>query len=155
MSLGHRSSVLTVDKANTHILHSADAALAWGAQIASTFVAGDVIALRGNLGAGKTQITRGIVSGLGSTAEVTSPTFTLVHEYSGGRLPVFHFDFYRMESAAEVLSTGWDEILAEPGVVIVEWADLFPELMPSTTRWFHIEPLPDGQRRVTEEASVT
>ena len=68
---------------------------------------------------------------------------------------MFHFDFYRMESAAEVLSTGWDEILAEPGVVIVEWADLFPELMPSTTRWFHIEPLPDGQRRVTEEASVT
>lgn len=143
-----------MEQAVTQILRSADEALAWGAQIASSLAAGEVIALCGNLGAGKTQVTRGIVTGLGSKTEVTSPTFTLVHEYLGGRLPVFHFDFYRMKSAAEVLSTGWDEILAEPGIVIVEWADLFPELMPPGTRWFHIEALPDGQRRVTEGASV-
>ncbi|MBL9178556.1 MAG: tRNA (adenosine(37)-N6)-threonylcarbamoyltransferase complex ATPase subunit type 1 TsaE [Verrucomicrobiaceae bacterium] len=131
-------------------LATADDAHAWGAQLAPTLVAGDVIALCGNLGAGKTQITRGIVAGMGSHADVTSPTFTLVHEYVDGRLPVFHFDFYRMENAAEVIGIGWDEFFSEPGVIIVEWADMFPGLMPPSTRWFHIEALPDGSRRVTE-----
>ncbi|MBE2287652.1 MAG: tRNA (adenosine(37)-N6)-threonylcarbamoyltransferase complex ATPase subunit type 1 TsaE [Prosthecobacter sp.] len=131
-------------------LATADDAHTWGTQLAPTLAPGDVIALCGNLGAGKTQITRGIVEGMQSKAEVTSPTFTLVHEYLDGRLPVFHFDFYRMESAAEVIGIGWDEFLSEPGVIIVEWADMFPDLMPPNTRWFHIEALPDGSRRVTE-----
>jgi len=131
-------------------LVTADEARTWGMQLANSLSAGDVIALCGNLGAGKTQITRGIVAGMNSQAEVTSPTFTLVHEYLDGRLPVFHFDFYRMESAAEVIGIGWDEFFAEPGVIIVEWADMFPDLMPPNTRWFHIETLPDGSRRVTE-----
>ena len=131
-------------------LHTADEAHAWGMQLSLTLAAGDVIALCGNLGAGKTQITRGIVAGMGSNAEVTSPTFTLVHEYLDGRLPVFHFDFYRMESAAEVIGIGWDEFLSEPGVIIVEWADMFPDLLPPGTRWFHIEAQPDGSRQVEE-----
>jgi len=131
-------------------LHTADNAYNWGMQLAPTLAAGDLIALCGNLGAGKTQITRGIVAGMESKAAVTSPTFTLVHEYLDGRLPVFHFDFYRMESAAEVIGIGWDEFLTEPGVIIVEWADMFPDLMPPNTLWFHIEALPDGSRRVTE-----
>jgi len=131
-------------------LATAEDAHAWGMQLATTLVTGDVIALCGNLGAGKTQITRGIVAGMESKAAVTSPTFTLVHEYRDGRLPVFHFDFYRMESAAEVIGIGWDEFLTEPGVIIVEWADMFPDLMPPDTHWFHIEALPDGSREVTE-----
>lgn len=131
-------------------LATADDAHTWGMQLAPTLVAGDVIALCGNLGAGKTQITRGIVAGMESKADVTSPTFTLVHEYLDGRLPVFHFDFYRMETAAEVLGVGWDEFLTEPGVIIVEWADMFPELLPPNTRWFQIEAQPDGSRMVTE-----
>jgi tRNA threonylcarbamoyladenosine biosynthesis protein TsaE len=131
-------------------LRTSDDAHAWGTQLAPTLAAGDVIALCGNLGAGKTQITRGIVAGMESQAAVTSPTFTLVHEYLDGRLPVFHFDFYRMESAAEVIGIGWDEFLTEPGIIIVEWADMFPDLMPPNTRWFHIEALPNGSRRVTE-----
>jgi len=131
-------------------LTTADDAHIWGTHLAPTLAAGDVIALCGNLGAGKTQITRGIVVGMGSKAAVTSPTFTLVHEYLDGRLPIFHFDFYRMESAAEVIGIGWDEFLTEPGVIIVEWADMFPDLMPPNARWFHIEALPDGSRRVTE-----
>jgi len=131
-------------------LCTTDEAHAWGTRLAPTLATGNVIALCGNLGAGKTQITRGIVAGMESKATVTSPTFTLIHEYLDGRLPVFHFDFYRMESAAEVIGIGWDEFLTESGVIIVEWADMFPDLMPTNTRWFHIEALPDGSRRVTE-----
>ncbi|MDP1591454.1 MAG: tRNA (adenosine(37)-N6)-threonylcarbamoyltransferase complex ATPase subunit type 1 TsaE [Prosthecobacter sp.] len=136
-------------------LTTADDAHVWGMQLAPTLAAGDVVALCGNLGAGKTQITRGIVAGMESKAAVTSPTFTLVHEYLDGRLPVFHFDFYRMESAAEVIGIGWDEFLTEPGVIIVEWADMFPDLMPPNTRWFHIEALPDGSRSVTESSKAS
>ena len=131
-------------------LQTADDAHAWGMQLAPALAAGDVIALCGTLGAGKTQITRGIVSGMNSQAAVTSPTFTLVHEYLDGRLPVFHFDFYRMDSAAEVIGIGWDEFLTEPGVIIVEWADMFPDLLPPNTRWFNIDLLPDGARSVNE-----
>lgn len=134
------------------LLSSPEATHAWGRDLAATLRAGDVIALCGQLGAGKTQASMGIVAGLGSQAAVTSPTFTLVHEYLDGRLPVFHFDFYRMERAEEVLGLGWDEILDEPGVVIVEWADLFPALMPPGTRWFDLSPLPDGTRLVQERA---
>ena len=137
------------------LLSTPNEAHAWGMQLSLTLAAGDVIALCGNLGAGKTQITRGIVAGMGSKADVTSPTFTLVHEYLDGRLPVFHFDFYRMESPAEVIGIGWDEFLSEPGVIIVEWADMFPDLLPPGTRWFHIEAQPDGSRQVEERPTAS
>lgn len=137
------------------LLKTADEAHAWGLKLADTLAEGDVVALCGTLGAGKTQITRGIVAGMNSESDVTSPTFTLVHEYRDGRLPVFHFDFYRMESAAEVIGIGWDDILAEPGVVIVEWADLFPDLLPPHTRWFQIDIQPDGSRVVTESSQTS
>ncbi|MBX7207022.1 MAG: tRNA (adenosine(37)-N6)-threonylcarbamoyltransferase complex ATPase subunit type 1 TsaE [Verrucomicrobiaceae bacterium] len=131
-------------------LRSADETFEWGRQLAGGLRAGDVIALCGNLGAGKTQATKGIVAGLGAVADVTSPTFTLVHEYGGGSLPVFHFDFYRMESEDEVVSLGWDEYLDEPGVVIVEWADRFPRLMPKNTRWFRLANVSENARTVQE-----
>ncbi|MES2596257.1 MAG: tRNA (adenosine(37)-N6)-threonylcarbamoyltransferase complex ATPase subunit type 1 TsaE [Verrucomicrobiota bacterium] len=130
------------------LLPTPDATLNWGRELAASLNAGDVVALCGNLGAGKTQATKGIVEGLGSHAAVTSPTFTLVHEYADGRLPIFHFDFYRMERAEEVLTVGWDEILDEPGVVIVEWADLFPDLLPPHARWFQFTAQADGSRVV-------
>ena len=130
------------------ILDTPEATYAWGHDLAQSLHPGSVIALCGHLGAGKTQASKGIVAGLGSAADVTSPTFTLVHEYLDGRLPAFHFDFYRMDSAAQVLTVGWDDFLDEPGVVIVEWADLFSELLPPHTRWFHFESLPTGERRV-------
>ena len=131
-------------------LATPDDAHAWGLKLADSLAEGDVVALCGTLGAGKTQITRGIVAGMNSEADVTSPTFTLVHEYRDGRLPVFHFDFYRMDHATEVIGIGWDDILAEPGIVIVEWADLFPDLLPPHTRWFQIDIQPDGSRLITE-----
>jgi tRNA threonylcarbamoyladenosine biosynthesis protein TsaE len=114
--------------------------------------AGDIIALCGQLGAGKTHVVKGLLAGLGSTEDVTSPTFSLVHEYQHARLPVFHFDFYRMKHEAELLNIGWDEYLDEPGIIVVEWADLFPALLPPHAQWFRLEALPEGGRRVTRTA---
>ncbi len=135
-------------------LATADATRKWGQALGEQLQTGDVIALCGHLGAGKTQATKGIIAGLGSKIDATSPTFTLVHEYLDGRLPVFHFDFYRMDDAAQVYTVGWDDFLDEPGVIIVEWADLFPDLLPSQTRWFVFESLPTGERRVMEKSAL-
>jgi len=119
---------------------------AHGRAAAATASDGDVIALVGQLGAGKTHWTKGFVAGLGCDSTVTSPTFGLVHEYPGGRLPVYHFDFHRIDAADELLSIGWDDYLDRPGVVIAEWADKFPTLLPSSARWIAIRHLPDGSR---------
>lgn len=112
--------------------------------------AGSVIALVGGLGAGKTHWTKGFVAGIGSMAEVTSPTFGLVHEYPGGRLPVFHLDFYRLDSAEELIALGWDELLEQDGAIIAEWGDKFPEVMPPETIWLHFTVAPDGSRTVRQ-----
>lgn len=134
------------------VLATPDDTLAFGRSIAAELRPGDVVALCGQLGAGKTHVVKGILAGLGSNEEVTSPTFSLVHEYQKARLPVFHFDFYRMEHERELLNIGWDEYLDEPGIVIVEWADLFRHLLPPQTRWYQLEALPEGGRRVTRTA---
>ena len=107
---------------------------------------GDVLALVGDLGAGKTQWVKGLAAGLGSNAEVTSPTFTLIHEYGGGRLPLYHFDCYRLESAAELLAAGLDDYLDGRGVLAIEWADKFPELIPATARWVRFT-IGEGEER--------
>lgn len=123
--------------------------IALGAEMAAALEPGDVLALAGQLGAGKTHFSKGVVAGLGGdAAAVTSPTFTLVHEYPGTRLPVFHFDFYRMDAPEEALAIGWDEYLDSGGVVLVEWADKFPGLLPDETRWWRFEILDDGGRAV-------
>src|SRR3954471_23431999 len=101
-----------------------------GAECARNAQPGDVFALIGDLGAGKTQFAKGFVAALGSDAEVTSPTFTLVHEDDGGRCPVYHFDFYRLEQPAAVLALGFDDYLTGDGICIIEWADKFPQLLP-------------------------
>ncbi len=132
-------------------IDSEAAMIAFGAEVAADLAAGDVVALVGQLGAGKTHFTKGVVSGLGGDPEaVTSPTFTLVHEYVAGcRLPVFHFDFYRMDEPGEVLGIGWEDYLDEAeGVLLVEWADKFPGLLPTGTKWFRFSLLESGARRV-------
>ena len=135
-------------------LNSMGDTLALGERLGLKAVAGDVIALCGALGAGKTHMTKGIVAGLAADQEsVSSPTFSLVQEYRGGRLPVFHFDFYRMASADEILSIGWDEYVEAGGVCVVEWADLFPGLLPVGTQWWRMECSPEGQRRAWLEES--
>lgn len=121
------------------ISNSAEATAAFGRERAQLARAGDVIALAGDLGAGKTQFVRGFVAGLGSGAVVTSPTFTLLHEYSGGRLSVYHFDFYRLENRAEALRLGLDDYLFGDGVSVIEWADRFRDLIPPRATWITFE----------------
>ena len=110
--------------------------------------AGMVFALVGDLGAGKTHWTKGLARGLGFSGDVTSPTFSLAHEYRGGRLPLFHFDFYRIESVEELLSLGWDDYLDQNGVIVAEWAGKFPPMLPEATIWLHFHLLPDGSREI-------
>lgn len=130
------------------ISDSPEGTTAAGAACARGSNKGDVIALTGDLGAGKTQFVKGFVAELRSNDQVTSPTFTLIHEYSGGRLPVYHFDFYRLESADEVARLGFDEYLFGDGVCIIEWADRFPELLPVGTRWISVEVQSESARAI-------
>ncbi|MDX1679755.1 MAG: tRNA (adenosine(37)-N6)-threonylcarbamoyltransferase complex ATPase subunit type 1 TsaE [Akkermansiaceae bacterium] len=119
-----------------------------GRQCARQAVDGSVFILSGDLGAGKTHWTKGLVAGLGSPASVTSPTFGLVHEYTGGSLPVFHFDFYRLESAEELITIGWDDYLEREGVTVIEWGERFAELIPAGATWVRIRTLEDGSREI-------
>ncbi|MGI5933518.1 MAG: tRNA (adenosine(37)-N6)-threonylcarbamoyltransferase complex ATPase subunit type 1 TsaE [Lawsonibacter sp.] len=96
---------------------------ALGAQLAARLRPGDVVAYTGDLGAGKTAFTRGIARGLGIPERVTSPTFTIVNEYEGGRLPLFHFDMYRLGDPEELFDIGWEDYLARGGVCAVEWSE--------------------------------
>ncbi len=111
-----------------------------GARLAQDLKAGDVLALVGELGAGKTQFVRGIARGLGCSGPVTSPTFTIVHEYAGGILPLYHFDWYRLEDTDELRGIGYDEYVDSNGVCVIEWADKFSSALPARTHWikFHI-----------------
>lgn len=127
---------------------SADAMIAAGERFATTLQAGDVVALNGDLGAGKTHFSKGLVVGLGAGDEVTSPTFSLVQEYLSGRFPIYHFDFYRLETAEELISLGWDDYLDEGGIILVEWADKFPEFLPDTTLWLDLAIEGDGRHTV-------
>lgn len=94
-----------------------------GRALAAQLRAGDVIACFGGLGAGKTALTRGIASGLGVTDAVTSPTYTIVNEYLSGRMPLFHFDMYRLASSDELFDIGWEDYLRRGGVCVVEWSE--------------------------------
>lgn len=120
------------------ISRSPAATAAAGERLARELAAGAVVALAGDLGAGKTELVKGLAVGLGCPAAVTSPTFTIIHEYRGGRLPLYHVDFYRLATAAEVCAVGFEECLEAGGVVAVEWADKFPGLIPADARWLNI-----------------
>ena len=110
---------------------------------------GSILALKGELGSGKTLFTKGLVAGLGSDATVTSPTFTIVHEYPGGRLPVYHFDFFRLEDRQSVARLGLDDYLFADGVSVIEWADRFPEFIPEQARWVSFEIKSETQRVIS------
>src|SRR6266581_1965750 len=117
-------------------------------QIAEDLVAGSVLALKGELGSGKTLFAQGLVAGLGSSAAVTSPTFTIVHEYQGGRFPVYHFDFFRLENREAAARLGLDDYFFGDGLSVIEWADRFPGLVPEQARWISFEIKSECQRAI-------
>ena len=106
-----------------YMTHSPDETQALGERIAAFLKPGDVIAFRGDLGAGKTAFTRGIAKGLGIGDPVTSPTFTIVNEYLDGDMPLFHFDMYRLSSSDDLFDIGWEDYLARGGICAVEWSE--------------------------------
>jgi tRNA threonylcarbamoyladenosine biosynthesis protein TsaE len=120
-----------------------------GQELANEVHAGSVLALRGELGSGKTLFTKGLVAGLGISTPVSSPTFTIVHEYQGGRLPVYHFDFFRLENRESVVRLGLDDYLFGDGVSVIEWADRFPLLVSDHARWISFEIKSERQRIIT------
>ena len=124
-----------------------------GARLAEKLIPGAVIAYRGDLGAGKTAFTRGLARGLGVTELVTSPTYTIVNEYLSGRMPLFHFDMYRLRSADELFDIGWDDYLERGGICAVEWSENVEEALedPITVT---IEKLSDDDRRITIGGSI-
>lgn len=113
----------------TFTTHSAAETEALGERLAARLTGGEVIAYTGDLGAGKTAFTRGLARGLGITDRVTSPTFTIVNEYEGGRLPLFHFDMYRLSSSGELYDIGWEDYLARGGVCAVEWSEIVSDAL--------------------------
>ena len=128
---------------------------ALGQELAVRLTDGGVLALDGDLGARKTELVKGLAAGLGYQGAVTSPTFTLLHEYHGSARPLFHFDFYRIGEADEILDLGWDECIEQGGVLAVEWAGRFPALLPATTIFLKIEIPPGGGRRISMVPCVT
>ena len=114
---------------------------------------GDVVAYRGDLGAGKTAFTRGLAKGLGVREPVTSPTYTIVNEYLGGRLPLFHFDMYRLSSADDLFDIGWEDYLQRGGVCAVEWSENVQEALENAVT-VRIEKRSDETREITIEGNT-
>jgi tRNA threonylcarbamoyladenosine biosynthesis protein TsaE len=127
---------------------SPEATEAVGAQLAEGLEPGDVVALTGELGAGKTCFTQGLARGLGVAGRAVSPTFALVNEYRG-RVPVHHVDAYRTSSLIEILDLGLEELFDGEGVTVVEWADKLSPLLPPRTIHVHIEGVGDEPRVIT------
>ena len=123
---------------------------ALGEKIGARLTAGTILAYRGDLGAGKTAFTRGLARGLGAKEQVTSPTYTIVNEYLSGRLPLFHFDMYRLHSADDLFDIGWEDYLDRNGICAVEWSENVAEAMEDAVT-VTIEKLGEDSRRITVE----
>ena len=121
-----------------------------GLRLAEKLSAGTILAYRGDLGAGKTAFTRGLARGLGANEPVTSPTYTIVNEYLSGRLPLFHFDMYRLRSADDLFDIGWEDYLDRNGICAVEWSENVMEAMENAV-FVTIEKTGENSRRITIE----
>ena len=124
-----------------------------GAALGKIIPPGTVLAYRGDLGAGKTAFTRGLARGLGYAEPVTSPTYTIVNEYLGGRLPLFHFDMYRLRSSDDLWDIGWEDYLDRGGVCAVEWSENVDDAMEDAV-YITIEKLGEDSRRITIEGGM-
>ncbi len=132
------------------ITDSADATEALGSQIGAALTAGTVVALEGDLGAGKTVLTRGIARGLGIAEPVTSPTFAIVQEYTGRGLTLYHMDMYRLQGADDALAFGVEDFLQDPGAVsVIEWAERVEAILPLPYLRIHLRRLDEVRREIT------
>ena len=123
-----------------------------GAALGRCIPAGTILAYRGDLGAGKTAFTRGLARGLGYAEPVTSPTYTIVNEYLGGRLPLFHFDMYRLASSDDLWDIGWEDYLERGGICAVEWSENVSDAMEDAI-WVRISHMGDNCRQIEIEGS--
>jgi len=125
-----------------------------GRQIASKVESSLILSLEGPLGAGKTCFVKGLADGLGiDPDEVSSPTFTLVHEYNGGRIPLVHFDLYRLEGEEELIPLGFEEYLRSPGILAIEWGGKFPASLPNRSWRVNFAIEPEGRKIQASQAS--
>ena len=136
-----------------HITNSPAETEALGEKLAKILQPGTVIAYTGDLGAGKTAFTRGLARGLGYAEPVTSPTYTIVNEYLGGRLPLFHFDMYRLSSSDDLWDIGWEDYLDRGGICAVEWSENVDDAMEDAI-YITIEKTGEGSRRITIEGGI-
>ena len=131
------------------LTHSPAETRALGAALARQLLPGDVLVLEGDLGAGKSEFTRGIARGLGIAGPVASPSFTILNVYDEGRVPLYHFDWYRLSSASELYDMGMDEYLGGDGVAVIEWPSRCPEAIPADFLRVQITPVDDTTRDIT------
>ena len=136
-----------------YFTNSAEETERLGQRLGETLRGGEVVAYLGELGAGKTAFTRGLARGLGISMRVTSQTYTIVNEYTGGRLPLFHFDMYRLGSEEELFDIGWEDYLARGGVCAVEWSENVSGAMEDAIT-VRIEKTSDEGRKITIEGSA-
>jgi len=131
------------------VTNSASETRALGERLASGLRPGDTVILEGELGAGKSELARGIARGLGVTETVTSPSFTILNVYESGRCPLYHFDWYRLESEEELYELGMDEYLGGDGIAVVEWAERCPDAVPEDCIRIRLEATGEETRRIT------
>lgn len=129
--------------------HSPMETRALGERLAQQLHPGDVLLLLGDLGAGKSELTRGLARGLGVTEPITSPTFTILNVYESGRVPLYHFDWYRLNGVDELYEMGLEEYLGGDGVAVIEWPSQCPEAIPDTRLEIVIDPVDETTRDVT------
>ncbi|MBI1806697.1 MAG: tRNA (adenosine(37)-N6)-threonylcarbamoyltransferase complex ATPase subunit type 1 TsaE [Ignavibacteria bacterium] len=132
----------------TFTTHSEEATIALGEEFARELARGSIVALYGDIGTGKTRLIKGICRGLGVEEHVASPTFTIVTEYKGSFVDIYHFDFYRMKSPTEVREIGVEEYLGGDGVCLIEWADRIKDILPLHRFEVHLSLGEDERSRV-------
>ena len=121
------------------ILNNVEGTQAFGANWAANLVGGEIFALHGVIGAGKTQLVKGLARGLGYKGDVTSPTFTIVHEYLGGRLPLYHLDLYRFGAEKDAIEIGLEEYIPSDGVTVIEWPERISSILPPEAQHWELE----------------